>query len=121
MSKNNNKSYMFKHKNKGRFIEACLLSLLKENKSYGYNLLQDLADFGFVEGEINISIIYRNLKIMENEKLVVSTWQQSDEGPSKKVYEITEKGEEKLYNWIQFLNDRKKRINLIIKKYNSLK
>ena len=121
MSNTKNQPYYFKHKNKGRFIEACLLCLLKENKSYGYNLLKDLADFGFIEGEINISIIYRNLKNMENENLIVYSWLESEEGPSKKVYEITEKGEEKLSNWIKFLNERKKRINLITGKYNSLK
>lgn len=107
--------------NKGRFIEACLLCLLKEKKSYGYSLLEDLSHFGFSEDEVNISIIYRNLRNMEKEKLVVSSWLESDQGPNKRIYEITDLGAKELDIWIDFLTDRKKRISLIIDKYNTLK
>lgn len=106
--------------NKGRFIEACLLCLLKEKKSYGYNLMENLSDFGFIDDEVNISIIYRRLRTMEEEKLVISSWSESDHGPKKRVYEITEQGIEELNNWIDFLENRKKRITKIIDKYNSL-
>ena len=38
-----------KHNNKGRFIEACHLSLLKQEKSYGYSLMENLSEFGFID------------------------------------------------------------------------
>ncbi len=107
--------------NKGRFIEACLLCLLKENKSYGYSLMENLSNFGFEKDEVNISIIYRRLRGMEEENLVISSWSESDQGPQKRVYEITDEGIRELDNWIDFLTSRKKRITKIINKYNSLK
>ncbi|MGO1368886.1 MAG: PadR family transcriptional regulator [Senegalia sp. (in: firmicutes)] len=112
---------MIKHNRKGRFLEACLLCLLKEEKSYGYSLMEKLSDFGFMEDEVNISIIYRNLRAMEEGKLVSSSWSESEQGPNKRIYEITRKGIEELNSWIDFLSDRKKRITLIINKYETLK
>ena len=105
----------------GRFVEACLLTLLKEEKSYGYSLMERIEDFGFEEDSVNISIIYRRLRTMENDNLVVSSWSESDQGPKKRMYQITEEGKEELDNWILLLKDRKKRISAIIEKYESLK
>lgn len=110
-----------KHNKTGRFIEACLLCLLKEEKSYGYNLMEKLSHFGFNEETINISIIYRNLRNMESDNLVISSWAESDQGPNKRMYSITPKGYEALENWIYLLKDRKSRITSIIDKYESLK
>ena len=121
MANNKNSFCASKHNNKGRFIEACLLCLLKEEASYGYSLMENLSQFGFTEDEVNISIIYRNLRNMEKEKLVVSSWSESDQGPNKRIYEITDIGLGELDIWIEFLSDRKKRIDLIIDKYNLLK
>lgn len=110
-----------KHNKSGRFIEACLLCLLKEEKSYGYSLMEKLTQFCFEEDSINISIIYRRLRNMENDNLIVSSWIESDQGPNKRMYEITEEGILELDNWIELLKDRKKRITSIIEKYESLK
>jgi len=110
-----------KHNKTGRFVEACLLCLLKEEKSYGYSLMEKLSQFGFTEDEINISIIYRKLRNIENDNLVVSSWIESDQGPNKRIYSITDKGEEALKNWISLLKDRKNRITSIIDKYDLIK
>lgn len=110
-----------RHNKAGRFVEACLLCLLKEEKSYGYSLMEKLESFGFEEDSINISIIYRRLRNMESENLVASSWSESDQGPNKRMYEITEEGIVELDNWILLLQDRKKRISSIIEKYESLK
>lgn len=110
-----------RHNKTGRFIEASLLCLLKEEKSYGYSLMEKLEYFGFDEDSINISIIYRRLRNMEGENLVVSSWAESDQGPNKRIYEITSNGIDELDNWIKLLKDRKQRITLIINKYESQK
>lgn len=110
-----------RHNKAGRFVEACLLCLLKEEKSYGYNLMGRLMAFGFEEDSINISIIYRRLRSMEDEGLVISSWRESDQGPKKRMYEITEEGIIELDNWILLLKDRKQRITSIIDKYESMK
>ncbi len=121
MTKEENICCQHKHNKAGRFIEACLLCLLKEEKSYGYNLMEKLAQFGFDEDSINISVIYRNLRNMENRNLIVSSWAESEQGPNKRMYAITLEGEKELDNWIYLLKDRKKRITSIIDKYESIK
>lgn len=109
-----------RHNKAGRFVEACLLNLLKEEKSYGYSLMERLAEFGLDEDSINISIVYRRLRNMEKDNLVVSSWSDSDQGPKKRMYQITDQGLLELDNWILLLKDRKKRITSIIEKYDSL-
>lgn len=105
----------------GLFVEACLLCLLKEDNSYGYSLMENLSRFGFMEDEVDISTIYRKLRTMEKDNLVISSWIESDQGPKKRIYKITDLGIEELDQWIDFLADRKKRITLITDKYRSLK
>ncbi len=82
--------------------------------------MERLAEFGLDEDSINISIIYRRLRNMEKDNLVVSSWSDSDQGPKKRMYQITDQGLLELDNWILLLKDRKKRITSIIEKYDSL-
>lgn len=110
-----------KYNKTGRFIEACLLCLLKEEKAYGYSLMERLSDFGFEDDTLNMSIIYRNLKRMEADDLVISSWEESEQGPDRKIYSITPKGCDELDSWIFLLKDRKERITSIISKYEEIK
>lgn len=110
-----------KYNKTGRFIEACLLCLLKEEKAYGYSLIERLSDFGFKDDTVNMSVIYRNLKRMEDDGLIISSWEESEQGPDRKIYSITPKGDNELDNWIILLKDRKQRITSIISKYEEVK
>ena len=112
-NENNNKA--------GRFIEACLLCLLKEEKAYGYALMERLSEFGFPHDTINSSVIYRNLRSMESDNLVISSWEESEQGPNRRIYNITPEGETELDNWIILLKNRENRIKSIISKYENLK
>lgn len=120
MVKNNDSFCSSRHNSNGRFIDACLLCSLKEKESYGYSLMENLSQFGFSEDEVDISTIYRKLRAMEKETLVISSWIESNQGPKKRIYKITDLGIEELHHWIIFLGDRQKRITSIIHKYNTL-
>ena len=48
-----------------RFLEPCLLLLLREDATHGYNLLDALRQFGFVPGSVDTSVVYRILREME--------------------------------------------------------
>lgn len=109
-----------KHNKTGRFIEACLLCLLKEERTYGYSLMERLSDFGIEDDAINMSIIYRNLKSMEKDNLIISSWEESEQGPDRKIYSITSKGDDELDSWIILLKNRKQRITSIISKYEEI-
>ena len=79
-----------------RFLEVCLLLLLFEEPGYGYGLIEQLEHFGFLQEELNVGSLYRVLRKMENEKLVISDWEESDQGPRKRTYEITNVGKNEL-------------------------
>uniref|UniRef100_UPI00406CE703 PadR family transcriptional regulator n=1 Tax=Macellibacteroides fermentans TaxID=879969 RepID=UPI00406CE703 len=57
---------------------------------------------------------------MEKENLVSSLWQESEMGPKRRIYEITDTGREELKNWIHILNLRKTRIEALINKFNEI-
>ena len=70
-------------------VPVILLSL-KEWNSYGYELMERAADFGFEA--MNPGTLYRTLRQMEEEGMVESTWETSRGGPARRMYSITDAG-----------------------------
>lgn len=101
-----------------KFLEVCLLLLLYDEIGYGYGLIEQLAQFGFSEDELNVSTLYRTLRKMENEGLVTSLWEEGGQGPRRRVYEITANGKTELDQWIKILKVRKSRIESLVSKYD---
>ena len=77
------------------FLRPCLLLLLREQPAHGYDLLERLAPFGFVRDDPGG--LYRALRALEREGLVVSRWQHSDVGPHRRIYQLTRAGMEELH------------------------
>jgi PadR family transcriptional regulator PadR len=75
------------------------LVLLREESSYGYELMERLEQFGFEQ--ISAATLYRTLRRMEQEGLCKSAWERSEGGPVRRTYLITESGEEYLAAWAQ--------------------
>jgi len=77
------------------------LVLLKEQSSYGYELMERLEEeFGFEQ--INPGSVYRTLRQMEKEELCESEWETSNSsngGPARRMYFITDEGEAYLEAW----------------------
>ncbi|PKM87187.1 MAG: PadR family transcriptional regulator [Firmicutes bacterium HGW-Firmicutes-10] len=101
-----------------RFLEVCLLLLLYDEIGYGYGLIEQLVNFGFSPEDLNVSTLYRTLRKMEGEGLVTSLWEESDQGPKRRVYEITLEGKENLDQWIKILKMRKSKIENLIVQYD---
>ena len=101
-----------------RFLEVCLLLLLYDEIGYGYGLIDQLGSFGFSEGDLNMSTLYRTLRKMEKEGLVTSSWEESVQGPRRRVYKITRNGRSELDQWIGILKVRKSRIESLILNYD---
>jgi len=110
-----------KHHKMERFMEVCLLCLLNEETGYGYGLIEKLSFFGFDDEKINIGTLYRTLRKLENEGLVNSDWEQSEQGPKRRIYNITVTGKEELSSWVNELKNRKTYIEKLIDRYESLK
>ncbi|MBF7096203.1 PadR family transcriptional regulator [Alkalibacter mobilis] len=103
----------------GKFLEASLLLLLKKECVHGYGLMEQLEKLGLTEEEMNVSTLYRTLRKMENHGFVSSDWKESEEGPKKRVYKITDEGLAELEDWIQVFEERKKRIEKFISVYET--
>ncbi len=85
------------------WLTPLTLVLLKEEDSYGYELMQQIEEeFGFEE--INPGSVYRTLRQMEKEGLCSSQWEvraEEESGPPRRMYAITEAGEAYLEAWAQ--------------------
>lgn len=81
-------------------LEPCLLLLLSEKPTHGYDLARKVAECGFFEREkIDAGTVYRTLRQLEKEGLVRSLWETEGPGPAKRVYEFTPKAVEALAGW----------------------
>lgn len=77
------------------FLRACLLLLLREQPAHGYELLERLQPFGFDRSDPGG--LYRTLRGLEEEGLVRSSWEASQAGPDRRIYELTRAGMETLH------------------------
>ena len=77
-------------------IKPFILSILAEGESYGYAIIQRVK--ALTSGQITwtTSTLYPVLHSLENKGLLESEWQESGEGPRRKYYRLTAKGEKAL-------------------------
>ncbi|MCC7260815.1 MAG: helix-turn-helix transcriptional regulator [Alphaproteobacteria bacterium] len=100
-----------------RFLEPCLLLLLRGDATHGYSLLEALRQFGFVPGAVDASVVYRILREMEDAGWVSSQWDTAGSGPPRRVYTVTPDGEEYLSAWINDLRCTRDEIDQFIETY----
>lgn len=72
------------------YLRPCLLLLLAEGTSHGYELLAQVADLGV--GRVDPGAVYRCLRAMDEDGLVHSSWEPSASGPARRVYALTDRG-----------------------------
>ena len=101
-----------------RYIQPTILLGLKNKLSYGYELIKNLQEFGFVEGEAPPGMIYRHLRQLEEDGLVMSKWITEGSGPAKRMYEITSEGEEVLGAWAEYMQKQAENIQRFVKIYS---
>src|ERR671936_479218 len=77
------------------FLRPCVLLLLREQPSHGYELLERLRPLG-VPGD-DPGGLYRALRSLERDRLVRSGWTSSATGPDRRIYELTREGTEELH------------------------
>ena len=79
------------------WLTPVTLVLLREETSYGYEIMERLEQFGFEQ--ISVGTLYRTLRRTEKEGLSKSEWDTAEVGPARRIYSITEAGEEYLAAW----------------------
>ena len=120
-NKTSKESYHPGSKKTERYIQPSILMALKSKPSYGYELIHGIAQFGFVQGQAPPGMIYRHLRDLEENGLVVSEWETEGTGPAKRVYHLTGDGSEILDSWIAYMKQQAGRLLNFIERYENIK
>lgn len=76
-------------------LEFCILLMIRQRPSYGYEIISTLEQYPVIAAKENT--IYPLLRRLLKEGYISSSWQESTEGlPPRKYYAITDKGQEYL-------------------------
>ncbi|MGG5255086.1 PadR family transcriptional regulator [Neobacillus sp. SM06] len=92
-------------------LEGCVLSIVKEQRIYGYELVQLMRNYGFTT--IVGGTIYPLMQKLEKQGLIKSMELASPDGPNRKYFFITPEGE-------QQLDDFKEQWSMLIVKVNQI-
>jgi PadR family transcriptional regulator PadR len=102
-----------------RFVEPVVLLLLKKKgRSYGYDLGNQLKDYAITDAEIERAALYRTLRHLEENGNVVSEWDTDRNGPARRVYRLTRKGEGHLKEWATVLDHVAKSMARFVREAN---
>ena len=75
-------------------LELCILNAIRGTRLYGYDIVRRLRE---IEGlVISEGTVYPILSRLRKEGLVESSIEESEEGPPRKYYKLTEHGERQL-------------------------
>ena len=102
------------------FLQPCLLVTLHRGEAHGYSLLNELGEFGFNLDRLDPSLVYRALREMEAASLVTSEWGDESLGPQRRVYHITEEGEQALAQWVADLRRTRQEIDCLLAAYEKV-
>jgi PadR family transcriptional regulator, regulatory protein PadR len=85
-------------------LEYCVLALLRDDERYGFELVRRLSSVdGLVTSE---GTIYPLLTRLRREALVTTSWRESESGPPRRYYRLTEAGRSALTtfteDWARF-------------------
>ena len=98
-----------------RFLQPCLLMLLTEGHSHGYDLIERLPGVGYLDSSPDPATVYKVLRRLEAEGAVKSQWDTSGTGPAKRIYSITRDGEDVLGAWAASLRKNKESVEKFLK------
>jgi PadR family transcriptional regulator, regulatory protein PadR len=87
-----------------RLGEPALLKLLADGPTHGYELLERLPPL-IGEERVDVGNVYRALRALEDEGLVVSEWRADLPGPAKRSYTLTDEGRAVLTQWLASLSE----------------
>lgn len=72
-------------------LDGCVLQIIAKEDIYGYELVQRLKAAGFTN--IVAGTVYPLLQKLEKKKMITSCMKPSPDGPPRKYFQITVKGE----------------------------
>jgi len=83
-----------------------ILGLLAHENSSGYDLKKEIDHMISQFWDVGYGQLYPTLKMLEKEGSITGTAAQSEKGPNRIVYAITDAGKQKLINWLSLPNEK---------------
>jgi len=117
MAESESKKSRPQHGKRERYMQPSILLGLYPKPSYGYELIQNIQKFGFVQGQAPPGMIYRHLHQLEGDGLVSSEWNTEATGPAKRMYYLTEEGKETLALWVDYMERQAKTLIAFVEQY----
>ncbi len=99
------------------FLASWLLLLLRNWSAHGYQLIQTLTAMGL--GLVDPATVYRTLRQLEKEGYITSTWDPRASGPARRMYTLTDAGEEYLQLWSRQLEQYQTALNRFFEIYRT--
>lgn len=75
-------------------LEGCVLAVISKSETYGYEISRQLEAYGF--GTIAEGTVYPLLLRLEKNGLISAVYRQSEVGPKRKYYSLTEAGRQEM-------------------------
>lgn len=96
-------------------VEPALLILIGKESRHGYALHDALKELGI--RPIHPSVVYRTLRQMEELGWISATWDTTEgsQGPPRKIFSLTDAGEEALQTWQDELTRAQESIQRLLK------
>ena len=90
-------------------LDACALAILHRGDTYGYEITQEMKK----SITVSESTLYPVLRRLQQEQLC-QTYDQPYQGRNRRYYRITEKGEEKLRDYMKQWNDYRNAVQRLL-------
>jgi PadR family transcriptional regulator PadR len=100
------------------FVQPRLLLELAQKPAHGYELIERLSQEG--EASPDPGNFYRMMRSLEEEGLVCSTWDTQNSGPARRVYELTDQGQELLHAWVVTIRHTHQSLDRFLSEYETL-
>lgn len=90
-------------------LEGCILKVIGDTETYGYEISEKLKVSGFLD--ISEGTIYPLLLRLEKNKLIEAVYRDSPFGPKRKYYFLTEEGKSALKDFYMSWCELQKSVN----------
>ena len=97
-------------------IQPRLLLSLAQRNSHGYELMEILSCEG---NSPDPGSLYRTLRSLEDDGLVRSSWDTSNTGPARRVYELTDQGLDYLHVWAVDIRKTRQQLDDFLAEYQN--
>ncbi|MGH9264473.1 MAG: PadR family transcriptional regulator [Acidimicrobiales bacterium] len=105
--------------NNRNYLHGCLLLLIAESPTHGYDLVERLPEFGLAN--IDSAGVYRALRTLNADRLLESWWEESETGPVRRRYRISEAGAATLEDWAATVGDSASHLNSVLARHHQLR